>query len=205
MRMSVQRHALVALTLGKRSGTHCTGGWVGPRAGMGGYEKSPLPEFDPWIVQSAASPYTARAISSRTEKLCNHCVTAVAGTCIATHSPDDGHGSSFWNAVRLSVYHKPISATCSKSPLDAGSPFATGKRRAVPIEQEAGRAPEPVFQSFYRTKKFVSPAGIRNPRIPAQAPVTMTTALSLLSRYWQCLNIAADRKLLSLQCIKTRY
>ena len=28
-----------ALSLGRRPGTHCIGGWVGPRAGLGGVEK----------------------------------------------------------------------------------------------------------------------------------------------------------------------
>ena len=89
--MSGQCHALAALTLRKRSGTHCTGGWVVPRAGIYGCEKSPLPEFDPWTVQPVASPYTACAVSTRTENRCNHCVPAVAGACIATLSPDDGN------------------------------------------------------------------------------------------------------------------
>ena len=31
MRVGGQRHAPAALPLGKRPGTHCTGGWVGPR------------------------------------------------------------------------------------------------------------------------------------------------------------------------------
>jgi hypothetical protein len=35
-----QRHAPAALPPGKGPSTHCTGGWVGPRAGLVGYEKS---------------------------------------------------------------------------------------------------------------------------------------------------------------------
>ena len=31
-----RHHAPTALPLGKRPGTQCTGGWVGPRAGMDG-------------------------------------------------------------------------------------------------------------------------------------------------------------------------
>jgi hypothetical protein len=34
-----QLHAPVALTPGKRPGTQCTGGWVGPRAGLDGCGK----------------------------------------------------------------------------------------------------------------------------------------------------------------------
>jgi hypothetical protein len=36
-----QRHALTALTLWKISGTHLTGGWVGPMAGLVECGKSP--------------------------------------------------------------------------------------------------------------------------------------------------------------------
>jgi len=36
-------------------GVHCIGGWVGPRAGMNGCEKSRLsPGFDPWLSQPVA-------------------------------------------------------------------------------------------------------------------------------------------------------
>jgi len=35
-----QRHAPAAFPPGKRPGTHCIGGWVGPRAGLGGFGKS---------------------------------------------------------------------------------------------------------------------------------------------------------------------
>ena len=34
-----QRYAPASLTPGKRQGIHCTGGWVGPRAGMDGWGK----------------------------------------------------------------------------------------------------------------------------------------------------------------------
>jgi hypothetical protein len=40
MRVGGQRHAPAALPPGNRPGTHCTGGWVGPRAGLDGCEKS---------------------------------------------------------------------------------------------------------------------------------------------------------------------
>jgi hypothetical protein len=40
MEMGGQRHAPAALTPGKKPGTHCVGGWVGPRAGLDGCGKS---------------------------------------------------------------------------------------------------------------------------------------------------------------------
>ena len=36
MEVGGQRHAPAALLPGKRPGTHCIGGWVGPRAGLDG-------------------------------------------------------------------------------------------------------------------------------------------------------------------------
>jgi hypothetical protein len=49
----------------ERPGTHCIGGWVGPRAGPEGCRKSrppPSPGFDPRTVQPVASRYTDGAI-----------------------------------------------------------------------------------------------------------------------------------------------
>ena len=43
----------------ERHGTHCIGGWVGPRAILDGCGKSrPLPGFDPRTVRPVASRYT---------------------------------------------------------------------------------------------------------------------------------------------------
>jgi len=54
-----QRHAQAALPPGNRRGTHCIGGWVGPRAGLDGCGKSrPPPAFDHRTVQPVASRYT---------------------------------------------------------------------------------------------------------------------------------------------------
>ena len=36
MRVGVYRHAPAALPPGRRPGTHCIGGWVGPRADLDG-------------------------------------------------------------------------------------------------------------------------------------------------------------------------
>jgi len=54
-----QRHAPAALYPRERPGTHCTGGWVGPWAGLDRCGKSrPPPGFDPRTVQPVASRYT---------------------------------------------------------------------------------------------------------------------------------------------------
>ena len=53
-----QRHAPAAFTARKRPGTHCTGGWVGPRAGLDRCEKSrPPPGFDPRTVEPVGLMY----------------------------------------------------------------------------------------------------------------------------------------------------
>jgi hypothetical protein len=47
----------------ERPGTHCTGDWMGPKAGLDVCEKSrPPPGFDPRTVQPVASRYTDWAI-----------------------------------------------------------------------------------------------------------------------------------------------
>jgi hypothetical protein len=40
--VSGQRHVPTTLYLRERPGKHCTGGWVGPRAGLDSYGKSRL-------------------------------------------------------------------------------------------------------------------------------------------------------------------
>ena len=51
-------------------GTHCTGGWVGPRAGLDRCRKSPLPPgFDPRTVQAVASRYTDWATGPTTVRM----------------------------------------------------------------------------------------------------------------------------------------
>ena len=59
MGVGSQRHAPAALPPGKRLGTHCTGGWVGPSAALDRCGKSRLPPgFDPLTVKPVASRYT---------------------------------------------------------------------------------------------------------------------------------------------------
>jgi hypothetical protein len=63
-----QRHAPATLPQG-RTRYLLYSGWVGPRAGMDGCEKSgPPPGFDPWTVHPVASRYTDWAIPALTWK-----------------------------------------------------------------------------------------------------------------------------------------
>jgi hypothetical protein len=56
--VSGQQHAPVVFNPPLRPGTHCTGGWVGHRAGLDGRNISPSPGFDPRTVQPVVSRYT---------------------------------------------------------------------------------------------------------------------------------------------------
>jgi hypothetical protein len=56
-----QRHAPVALSLGKRPGTHYTGVWVGSRADLdkcGGQNLVSRPKLEPQTVRRVASRHT---------------------------------------------------------------------------------------------------------------------------------------------------
>jgi hypothetical protein len=48
---------------GEGPGTHCIGGWLGPRAGLDGCVKFPTPGFDPRTVQLITSRYSYCATS----------------------------------------------------------------------------------------------------------------------------------------------
>lgn len=56
-----QHRTLATLPLGKRPHTNCTGGLVGPRAGLNGCRKS-HPHWDLILRLPVASPYTDCAI-----------------------------------------------------------------------------------------------------------------------------------------------
>jgi len=59
MRVGGQRHAPAVLPPEKRPGTHCIGGWVGPRARLDGCGKSrPPPPRD--SISRLSSPYRLR-------------------------------------------------------------------------------------------------------------------------------------------------
>ena len=53
-----QRHAPAAFYPPERPRTHCTGGWVGPRADLDGEKSRPPPESVPRTVQPVISRYT---------------------------------------------------------------------------------------------------------------------------------------------------
>ena len=58
MRVVGQRHTPAALLPAQRPGAQCTGGWVGPRSGKDGCEKSDTQTVvDPQTVQTAASSH----------------------------------------------------------------------------------------------------------------------------------------------------
>jgi hypothetical protein len=61
-----QLHAPAALSSGKRPGTHCTGGWVGPRAGLDGCDKS-RPHWDYKFVKPDLCPQLEAMLSCNFE------------------------------------------------------------------------------------------------------------------------------------------
>jgi hypothetical protein len=65
MWVSGQRHASAALCPGEKTpGTHCTGGWVGPRAGLDTEEIiSPLPGIEPRLPGHPARSQTLYLLS----------------------------------------------------------------------------------------------------------------------------------------------
>ena len=56
----------------ERTGTHCTGGWVGPRAGLDEDKNLPPPGLDPRTVQPVVSCYSDGAVAAHSviEVLC---------------------------------------------------------------------------------------------------------------------------------------
>jgi hypothetical protein len=56
MEVSDQPHFPAALFLGRAHSTHCTGGWVGPKASLDILKNSLLllAEIDPWTIEPAA-------------------------------------------------------------------------------------------------------------------------------------------------------
>ena len=82
------RHAPAALLPGKRPGTHCIGGLVGPRAGMGRCGKSCLPPgFDPRTAQPVANRYTDWAIAAR----CQIMVSIIVPILVYVQAVSGGH------------------------------------------------------------------------------------------------------------------
>jgi hypothetical protein len=62
MKVGGQFHAPAALPPGKRPGTHCIEGWVGPRAGLDGCRKSrPHPDSIPGGTEGKKRPWKPRS------------------------------------------------------------------------------------------------------------------------------------------------
>jgi len=69
-----QRHALAALTQVKRPCTHCIGGWVVPRAGLDGCEKSRTHQDSiPGLPARSESPYGLSYPGTQTNQLKKFC------------------------------------------------------------------------------------------------------------------------------------
>ena len=72
-------------------GIHCTGGWVGSRAGLDGCGKSrPPPEFDPRSVQPVASRYTDLAMPAHRHNIYIYITSIKTATCFGTQVSSSG-------------------------------------------------------------------------------------------------------------------
>jgi hypothetical protein len=72
-----QRHAPAALPPGKRPGTHCTGGRVGPRSGLDGIRSPDRPARSESLYRLS---YTEEMCM-----LCSVCALAAASRCHVLH------------------------------------------------------------------------------------------------------------------------
>jgi hypothetical protein len=136
MGVGSSRHAPAALAPGMRAGTHCAGGWVGPRAGLDGGRAegiSPPPEFDPQTVQPLVIPYT--------------------GWVIPTHKVDSLHSKQTYGGVELQV-HSFITAALQVSKWSDTPPslYPWGRNVRYP--------PQPVWK-LRRGDKFAASTGNR--------------------------------------------
>ena len=73
----------------ERPGTHCTGGWVGPRAGLDGCGKSRSPPgFDPRTVQPLESHHTDCANPASAHRVLGNRLRPLhSTTCLTHYSP----------------------------------------------------------------------------------------------------------------------
>ena len=94
----------------ERPGTHCIGGWLGPRAGLDGCGKSrPPPGFDPRTVQPIASRYTNCAVPAHRHK-------GQYQNIFNGYRPN-----SLWDGNRSSMDHIPVAGVCVSFTDPSGS------------------------------------------------------------------------------------
>ena len=73
-----QRHVPAAFYPRERPGTHCTGGWVDPRASLDGRKISSPPGFDPWPVQSRSQSLYRLSYPARSDEVKGYKTRSVA-------------------------------------------------------------------------------------------------------------------------------
>ena len=126
--MCGQGHAPAALPPGKIPGTHCTGGWEGPRTGLDGCRKfRPPPGFDPRTVQPVGSRYTDWAIpayiiyiSSSSSSSCSLIVRCVSCSLVLKVEfvppsllRSSNVPSSFWSVFQCLSWRLFLSILCT--------------------------------------------------------------------------------------------
>ena len=136
-----QRHAPAALNLGDKPGTHCIGGWVGPRAGLDVYGNFRPPTG----IRSPDRPARSKSFYR------------LSYTRVKVKWPGYGPGVA-QRVGRVIALLVPYRGTrrgwvVSSTPR----PYFTPGKDAVPILQETGWAPGPVWTGEIPRSRTVQP------------------------------------------------
>ena len=129
--MRGQRHGPAALYLRERPGTHCTGGWVGPKAVLNRCRKS-RPHWD-------SNPETVQPIASRYTDYATVCETGVKPRTV---QPVASRYTDYATVCETGVKQLTLPPPPSRALLQANDP------------QTVYRAPLP----FHRTLSVIPPA-----------------------------------------------
>jgi hypothetical protein len=135
MGLSGQRHAPAALyPRGKTHGTHCTGGWVGPRAGLDTEDRGKIPSPLPGIEhRSPGRPGGSQTLYCLSYPLTvfRYPVHCLEPSC-SGQSPDDTFLNTIMNPVipwkrELSCWNERLGAPSLTRPLHQG--VSEGQKR----------------------------------------------------------------------------
>ena len=127
--MKGQRHAPAALYLRERPGTHCTGGWVGPRVGLDrcGKSRPPPSGFDPRTVQAVASRYTNYA--TRPTFACKKYHEKNSGTLVNLRAHVPPNRKQECQQMNNDIQKRQLGGGRVSSPLESTPDNRVGKKK----------------------------------------------------------------------------
>jgi len=145
----------------KRPGTHCIGGWVGPRAGLDGCGKSrPLPGFNTRTFQPLGSRYTDCAIPAHVQtKGTKNKISTVHATM------------AYREGRRIALPTFTVSDGCRRSSSRSGH-FTPGE--ITTSTNQVGSCGFRSSWSFWRREEFFAP------REPNQVPSVVEPVAQVL-------------------------